>query len=104
MKSSTILYKFCIVFCTILQNIVIARKTTKNAKFGRGYAKFGQKSVKKFFFHNFQMYAHQSTQNFETNSFMCNVNVFYYTFLELFVKKDICHQRSSLTRSKKFVT
>ena len=50
MKSSTILYKFCIVFCTILQNVVIARKTTKNAKFGRGYAKFGHKSVKKIVF------------------------------------------------------
>ena len=89
MKSSTILYKFCLVFCAIWQNIVISRKTSKNAKFRRGYAKFGQKSVKKFYFQICLMYAHQSTQNFETNSFMCNVYAFYYNFFALFAKKDI---------------
>jgi hypothetical protein len=82
MKSSTILYKFCLVFCAFWPNIVIARKTFKNAK-------FRQKSVKKCYFQICLMYAHQSTQNFETNSFMCNVYVFYYNFFALFTKKDI---------------
>ena len=45
MKISTILYKFCLVFCAFWPNIVIARKTFKNAK-------FRQKSVKKMLFSN----------------------------------------------------
>jgi len=68
--------------------MVITRKNDKICEFWDSICEMGQTILKKIKFLLFTHIAHQSTQNFKTNKFVCNVYVFYCVLTSLFAKKD----------------